>query len=290
MRSRRIKRTLQKHAKRSIKKTRRNKKKTSQKVKRSIKKSKNRKVRTKNKKNKKSRRRKHKFQKFLTQDYVNKFRSPHQNPTDCAVCSLNFLNVLPKESLQDMIDEVGCMGIDLEEVRQYFIRSYGEQYNFNWLQSEYFITSKGEYRLDYIISVLKEFEQNITPGHASLLGISRDPGRIGHFVVVGRGVDTGIVLFETVYNPNTGNLGIYVGYDKIIEYFMKQDIRYVQLLWSDLVESEEKLNVPIPMETSELTYRCKLIDPNYASIRSSNILTAEQLQQKQLERERLGLL
>ncbi len=243
MRSRRIKRTLQKHTKR------RNKKKTSKKVKRS----KNRKVKTKKKK---SRRRKHKFQKFLTRDYVNKFRSPHRNPNDCAVCALNFLNVLPKESLQDMIDEVGCEGIGIQQIRQYFIRSYGEHHNFNWLRTEDFITSKGEYRLDYIKSILKEFEKNITPMHASLLFMSKGQDRIGHFVVIGRGVDMGVVLFDPQYVPKTGNIGIFVGYDKIIEYFTKQEIKHVRILWSDLVDSQKDPN--IPMKSSELKYRCKL--------------------------------
>jgi hypothetical protein len=262
MRSGRMRRTLKRHTKKSIKKSRKNNKELGSKVRRSLRNSKNRRKKKGKKrgtKKKKSRRRKHKFQKFLDQEYVNKFRSPHRTSADCAVCSMNFLNVLPQEILQDMIDEIGCAGITHGEILKYFEEAYGSEHDFKFIHSRLFIDSQNNYNLEYINYYLNILKNVIKPGYGCLLGIKRPRGRIGHFVVIGKGIDDILILFETTFNPDTGNLGVYGGNEKIIQYFMDQDVISTIILSSNLVDGETKLNIAVPMETSDLIYRCKIL-------------------------------
>lgn len=286
MRSGRIRRTLKRHAKKKSKHIKNNKKIVNN-IRRSLRKIKHSKSRRRKgtKKKKKTRRRTHKFQKALTQDYVNKFTSPHQHDSDCSVCSLSFLNVLPNSSLQDMINEIGCSGVGLEEVRQYFINSYGD-YNFKFVESELFIYSSGMYKRDYMIRYLNSLEQIILPGHASLLALTRDTGRIGHFVVIGKAIDNQLVLFEPMFDPVNGSLGMYVGYEQIIMFLEKEEVLFASILISNLIDSQTDLSVSVPMETNELTYRCKLA--NFNPRKKIEEDTRERLKREQLEREILA--
>ena len=53
----------------------------------------------------------YKFQKRLSQEYITKFSSPHKNKLDCGICAINFLHILPKELVRDMLENVRHNGV-----------------------------------------------------------------------------------------------------------------------------------------------------------------------------------
>ena len=64
---------------------------------------------------------------------------------------------------------------------------------------------------------------------------------------------------------------------------MDQEALFASILLSDLIDSETNLSVSIPMETDDLTYRCKLADWKLRRRKEENII--ERLKREQLERE-----
>ncbi len=286
MRSKRINRKMTHRKRKKRTKNKRTKyRKNTKSKRRKSKRRKSKRRKTKTKRRRKRGKRGNKFQKLLTQKYVEQFRSPHRAPADCAVCSLNFLNVLPKETLQDMIDEVGCKGTSLYEILGYFNSAYGSQYNFIWQPSELLKDSNLNYRYGYMNSYLDMLKSRLRPGYVSLLFIGRR-SESGHYVTIGKDVYGEIVLFEPQYNPKTSNLGIYKGNAEVIRYLVSNNAFNVMILDSNLVENRDAFNtnISIPMETSELNYRCKL--KNRDNIKQEDMEYGKLI--RQLETRQLG--
>tara|TARA_B100001094_G_C18031517_1_gene720370 strand:+ start:112 stop:1041 length:930 start_codon:yes stop_codon:yes gene_type:complete len=210
------------------------------------------------KKYRKNTKRRNKFQKRITEDYIKSFRSPHRVPGDCGICSLNFLNVLPIEILQDVIDEIGCDGLNSSEVKRYFDQAYGSEHNFIWQPSELLVDSNLNYKIEYIKSWLVTEVSKISPGYVMLVDLKRRT-QGGHFVVLGKDLNGEMVLFDPTYG-----LGIYMGISNIISYLIKEKAFFLLILHSDIIEDRTEINPrfsSIPSNTGAntmLNYNCRL--------------------------------
>ena len=196
--------------------------------------------------------------KRITEDYIKSFRSPHRVPGDCGICSLNFLNVLPIEILQDVIDEIGCDGLNSSEVKRYFDQAYGSEHNFIWQPSELLVDSNLNYKIEYIKSWLVTEVSKISPGYVMLVDLKRRT-QGGHFVVLGKDLNGEMVLFDPTYG-----LGIYMGISNIISYLIKEKAFFLLILHSDIIEDRTEINPrfsSIPSNTGAntmLNYNCRL--------------------------------
>ena len=194
----------------------------------------------------------YKFQKRLSQEYITKFSSPHKNNLDCAVCALDFLNVLPKQLVNDMIEEVKSQGVIEEDIINYFTKSYNNN-SFYFEKSEPFKRSTISYRIDYIFDYLTYIKENTLPGYVRLLGFHRAPPAPGHFVVIGKDMNGSLILFNTTqHNSDTCHIETKIGHSDIIEYIVRQDFTDALLLKSDVLDNHSKINFKIPTRIKSL--------------------------------------
>ena len=178
----------------------------------------------------------YKFQKRLSQEYITKFSSPHKNKLDCGICAINFLHILPKELVRDMLENVRHNGVIETDMIKYFTQYYNNK-SFNFEKSKPFKRNTISYRIDYIFDYLTYIKENTLPGYVRLLGFHRAPPTPGHFVIIGKDIKDSLILFNTQYDSDTCEMETKIGISDIIEYIVRQDFTSAILLKSDVLDN-----------------------------------------------------